>query len=125
MFYSILAVGAGSFAGGALRYVVSCALRGSGAGAFPAGTFAVNIAGCLLIGLLYGVFERGGIMNAHLRLFLTVGFCGGFTTFSTFVNESYALMRGGDFLMPAIYAAASLAAGLVMLHLGHLAVRMI
>lgn len=47
--------------------------------------------GCLAIGLLYGIFERGNLMNPDLRLFLTVGLCGGFTTFSTFVHENFSL----------------------------------
>ena len=51
----------------------------------------VNVAGCLFIGLLYGWFERADVLSPEWRLFLTVGFCGGFTTFSTFVHENYIL----------------------------------
>lgn len=91
--------------------------------AFRGGTLAVNVAGCLAIGLLYGLFERGNLLNAELRLFLTVGFCGGFTTFSTFIHENYALLGGQQFLHFAGYALLSFALGMLAAHLGHLLVR--
>lgn len=58
---------------------------------FPVGTLAVNLAGCLLIGILYGLFDRGTAASPELRLFLAVGLCGGFTTFSTFINENFLI----------------------------------
>lgn len=60
---------------------------------FPVGTLAVNLAGCLLIGILYGLFDRGTAKSPELRLFLAVGLCGGFTTFSTFINENFLMTR--------------------------------
>lgn len=116
-------IGAGSFAGGIARYLLSRLIQSHAASGFPWGTLAVNVAGCLAIGLLYGLFERGNLLNAELRLFLTVGFCGGFTTFSTFIHENYALLGGQQFLHFAGYALLSFALGMLAAHLGHLLVR--
>ena len=81
MWKTLLCVGAGSFVGGIARYGLT---RWVSAGNFthlPLGTMVVNVAGCLFIGLLYGWFERADVLSPEWRLFLTVGFCGGFTTF--------------------------------------------
>lgn len=79
MWKTLLCVGAGSFVGGIARYGLT---RWVSAGSFthlPLGTMIVNVAGCLFIGLLYGWFERADVLSPEWRLFLTVGFCGGFT----------------------------------------------
>lgn len=89
MLKAIIAVGLGSCTGGILRYLVSKLSDSVTDGRFPLGTLAVNLAGCLIIGILSALAEKGGIANANVRLFLTVGICGGFTTFSTFMNESF------------------------------------
>lgn len=123
MVKTLLFIGAGSFAGGIARYLLSRLIQSHVTSGFPWGTLAVNIAGCLAIGLLYGLFERGSLLNAELRLFLTVGFCGGFTTFSTFIHENYALLGGQQFLHFAGYALLSFALGMLAAHLGHLLVR--
>lgn len=85
---------------------------------FPTGTMVVNLLGSFLIGLAYGIFERGALMTTELRLFLTVGFCGGFTTFSTFMNENYQLVKDGNFMLTSLYAAISLGGGFLLLALG-------
>lgn len=123
MVKTLFFIGAGSFAGGIARYLLSRLIQSHAASGFPLGTLAVNVAGCLAIGLLYGLFERGNLLNAELRLFLTVGFCGGFTTFSTFIHENYALLSGQQFLLFAGYALLSFALGMLAAHLGHLLVR--
>ena len=71
------------------------------------------------IGLFYGLFERGNLMNSNLRMFLTVGFCGGFTTFSTFMNENFQLIKNDNFFYLSLYVTLSLFLGFVMLYLGH------
>ena len=108
MFKEILFVGLGGFAGSALRYVVGRWLSGG----FPWGTLAVNVAGCLLIGLVYALVERGNLSSPELRLLLTVGFCGGFTTFSAFMGENLAMLRAGEFVPFALYTAGSVLLGL-------------
>ena len=86
MLRTLLFIGMGSFIGGIARFLLARWVQGGTGSSFPFGTLAVNVLGCLAIGLLYGIFERGNLMNPDLRLFLTVGLCGGFTTFSTFVH---------------------------------------
>lgn len=89
MLKAIIAVGLGSCTGGILRYLVSKLSDSVTDGRFPLGTLAVNLAGCLIIGILSALAEKGGIANANVRLFLTVGICGGFTTFSTFHEREF------------------------------------
>jgi CrcB protein len=93
--------------------------------AFPYGTFVVNIIGCFIIGLIFGLSERGNMADTGLRMFLTVGFCGGFTTFSTFANESLALLRDGNIFQFAIYASLSVFLGILAVYLGNLIIKMI
>lgn len=100
--------------GSVARYAVSLALNGRD---WPYGTLAVNIAGCFLIGLFGAASSRFG-WPEEVRLILTVGICGGFTTFSTFSNECLAMMRGGDWLSAVGYVAASAVLGLAAVYLG-------
>ena len=92
---AILVVGSGSFLGGAARYLVSLAMKNASKG-FPWATLIVNVAGCFLIGLLWGWLSRTSQMEGNLALFLTVGICGGFTTFSTFSKEALMLLQNGN-----------------------------
>lgn len=107
----LLIVSVGSFFGGGARYAVSKAVQGCVAGAFPLGTMTVNVLGCLIIGFLSGLQWTSGWMNPHTRLLLTTGFCGGFTTFSTFMQETSTLAKDGSTLISAAYVVASLALG--------------
>ena len=109
MIRSLLLVGAGSAVGGILRWLLSMWLKWGGRG-FPWATFAVNILGCLLIGLLWGWGNRS--LSPQLMLLLSVGLCGGFTTFSTFSKESLILLQGGNYLMFALYVGGSIAFGI-------------
>lgn len=120
---SIIAVFAGSGLGGVCRYLLGRVLSAMfGPTLFPWATFAVNIAGCFILGLLYGIFERQTspcIISPELRLLLTVGFCGGFTTFSTFINENYLLFQSSHLPAVAAYTALSLTAGFILLYAGY------
>jgi len=118
MLKDFLYVGAGSFVGGVVRYLVSLAMKS--VGGFPWATFIVNVVGCLLIGLLWGLSVRSSnALSGHLGLFLTVGFCGGFTTFSTFSKESLALLQMGSYVTFALYALGSILFGLAAVALGY------
>lgn len=124
MFKTLLCIGMGSFTGGVLRYLLSRWLQNQVVHTFPLGTFVVNILGCFAIGLLYGLFERGNLMNTQLRMFLTVGLCGGFTTFSTFMNENFQLIKADNMFYLSLYAGLSLAGGLLMVYLGQSIIRL-
>ncbi len=119
MLKNILLVALGGAAGSVARYLLSKAIQDTAATAFPWGTMAVNVAGCLLIGLLYGLAAGDGArLGADLKLMLTVGFCGGFTTFSTFANESLTLAKSGDALLSAAYIGSSVALGVLAVAAG-------
>ena len=119
----LLIIGSGSFIGGIARFLISRYIQGQALSTFPYGTFVVNVAGCFLIGIFYGLSERGNLMNAELRMFLTVGFCGGFTTFSTFANENISLLREGDFFYFALYTSLSIFLGLMATYTGNLIIK--
>lgn len=102
----------GSFFGGGLRYLISQLLKLSVFGAFPLGTFVVNVLGCFLIGVFSTLPENHSI-NPSTRLLLTTGLCGGFTTFSTFMNENVSLIKNDNFTMSLLYVFASLALGFI------------
>lgn len=115
----LMAIGAGSFLGGIARYLMSRWFQGLFLTAFPIGTLSVNVLGSFLIGLFYGIFERAPFLDTELRMFLTVGFCGGFTTFSTFANENLMLLREGNFFYAGLYIFFSLFLGLLAAYLGY------
>lgn len=119
----ILFIALGSAIGGVARYLLSKIISDNTTGAFPWSTFVVNILGCFIIGIVYGLLARGLNMSDNMRLFLTVGFCGGFTTFSTFAHENYLLFVSGNVLCVAAYAALSFFVGIVMAYAGHALVR--
>ena len=119
---TILAVGAGSFLGGAGRYLVSLVMK-SISQRFPWATLVVNLVGCFLIGLLWGVFSKNGTEGSNWALFLTVGLCGGFTTFSTFSKEALVMLQGGNVWGFAGYVAISVIAGIALVALGYFLVR--
>lgn len=119
----LLLVSIGSFFGGGMRYLAALLqnrLMTTSAvvcGSFPWATFAVNVIGCLLIGLLTGIASSGHL-PAQWKLVLVTGFCGGFTTFSTFMNENYLLGKD-NMMMLAIYTISSLALGMAALIAGY------
>lgn len=119
MIRTLLIVALGGGIGSALRFMVSRIVAENVSGTFPYPTFAVNIAGCLLIGLFYGLSSRGNLGGSSVKMLLTTGLCGGFTTFSTFCNENLALMRGGNIVATALYAGLSIALGFTAVAAGY------
>jgi len=125
MLKTLLFIGSGSFLGGIARYLTARTVQNSFASAFPYGTMVVNVLGCLLIGLIFGVSERTNLINDEWRIFLTVGFCGGFTTFSTFANENMTLLRDGNFFYFALYTGLSVFLGLIAVFFGNALTKLI
>lgn len=112
MVSKLLLVAAAGALGSSARYLVSGWAQRLGAG-FPWGTLAVNTLGCLVIGLLMYLFQQRQALSENARLALMVGFLGGFTTFSAFGYETFAMMRERDWPLAALNVGASLALGLV------------
>jgi CrcB protein len=105
MSYLIVFLGAGI--GGAGRHGVNVLAARLFGTAFPAGTLAVNVLGCLLMGLIAGVFAFRGHLPQEMRLFLTTGILGGFTTFSAFSLDAALLWERGEVALAALYVGAS------------------
>ena len=102
----ILLIGIGSFIGGISRYLLSLFIQNKFLSTFPFGTLGVNIVACFLIGIVFGLSERGNF-NMEWRLFLATGFLGGFSTFSTFSNETVGLLRDGQIWQASTYIICS------------------
>ncbi len=113
----ILLVGAGGFIGSILRYSVYLLMQKFFTSPLPVGTLVVNIAGSFLIGIVYVLSEQKGLLTPDVRAFLAVGFCGGFTTFSSFAYENFVLLNSQNFLFSALYTALSLVLGLFSVYL--------
>jgi len=105
---SFLIVALGSALGGVLRYWLSNVVYNFLPATFPFGTMLVNFAGSFIIGAtIFGLSDRG-LISQDLRLFLTVGFCGGFTTFSTFSLETFNLLRNSEYTLAGLNIGMSL-----------------
>ena len=113
MFGSFLSVAFGGALGSVCRWLLSRLVVTS----FPLATLVVNVAGCFLIGFLSGLALKG-FMSSEMRLFLVTGFCGGFTTFSTFAKEGLELGGGDDVVLAAAYLSLSVFLGLCAVWLG-------
>ncbi len=119
MIKSILFVGIGSFFGGALRYAVSLMMKNITANAFPWATLSVNLIGCFLLGLTFAIFGKYSSVNSTMCLMLATGFCGGFTTFSTFANESLQMLQCGNIIGFVAYILSSIVLGIALVALGY------
>jgi fluoride exporter len=115
-----LAIASGGALGSLARHLVNAAVHSRFlASAFPVGTFIVNAAGCLTIGLLAGMIATSRLdIGEHARAFLLVGVLGGFTTFSTFGLDTYVLARGGQPALAAFNAVGQMVLGLVAVWVG-------
>ena len=118
MIRTMLLVGLGGFFGTCGRFAMYrlCALFWNAP--FPLGTFAVNIIGCFLFGLFSGIFERSNLLSSTQSAMLITGFCGGFTTFSTFAGDICNLGGKGEWGVSAVYLALSVIVGIAMVWLG-------
>jgi CrcB protein len=119
----ILVIGCGSFIGGISRYLISTLVHQRILTSFPFGTLTVNVLGCLLIGIVFGLADRGN-MSQEWRLFLATGILGGFTTFSAFSNETAGMLRDGQFMYASAYIAASVVLGLIATFIGIMIIKL-
>lgn len=103
--------------GSALRFLIGKWLNSSENG-IPYGTFAANILGSLLIGIILGLAAKNDNLSESQTLLLATGFCGGFTTFSTFAYENHVFLKSGDFMSFAVYTIASFIIGFLAVFLG-------
>jgi len=114
----LLLIGIGGGIGSIFRYLTTIIASKYWTNNFPLATFFVNIVGCFLIGCFVGYFEKNNLTNPNLKLFLITGFCGGFTTFSTFANENINLFQANQFFTFCLYTFGSLFLGLCAVWLG-------
>lgn len=115
---SILLVGIGGAFGSMLRYLSALLTNRYWNNSFPLGTFAVNIIGCILIGILVALAEKQNIINNDLKLLLITGFCGGFTTFSTFSLENIQLINTGNYTLLILNILLSVSLGVLGVWIG-------
>jgi len=113
----LLLVFIGGGFGSVLRYVIGKFLNNSETG-IPYGTFAANILGSLLIGVILGYAAKNEALTENHTLILATGFCGGFTTFSTFAYENHVFLKSGDFTSFAFYTIASFVVGFLAVFAG-------
>jgi CrcB protein len=111
MIKSMLFVFIGGGAGSMMRYVASVFGQRFSVTAFPLSTLSVNVVGCLLMGLLTGMFAKNHLAGADAKLLLITGFCGGFTTFSAFAQENLNLMQTNQTTLAIMYTGLSILLG--------------
>lgn len=119
--FKVLLAGSGGFIGSILRYLIGiCVYPWTNSTKFPFGTLVVNLIGCLVIGLLSQLADARGVFTAEARVFIFVGVLGGFTTFSSFGNETVDLWRGGKEMFAFVNIIGHLILGLSTVWLGRL-----
>lgn len=119
----LLLIGLGGFLGSVLRFAVSRMFIAVHFTSFPIATFLVNIVGSFIIGLLFAWNYKNGGLSDEWRLFLATGFCGGFTTFSSFAFENLELLQNGNIQMFFFYALLSIALSLGAVYLGFVIIK--
>lgn len=118
MLKKIIIIALGGGLGSVARYLLSVFVQNRFAVIFPFGTFTVNLLGSFVLGLLFGLADRGSLISQEWKLFLAVGICGGFTTFSTFASENLALLRDGEYLYALGYMGLSVFLGITLAYFG-------
>lgn len=118
MWKLLLLAGAGGFIGTCCRFLVNRLFLLIWHAPFPLATFTINIIGCFFLGLISSLLSKSGFVPNNLNAFLMVGFCGGFTTFSTFSLETFNIGNSGEIFYSLLYVVASVIVGLVSVWFG-------
>ncbi len=118
MIKNLLLVGFGGGLGSIARYLCQKWVSSSSIGHFPLGTFIVNVVGCLVIGIFWGIHFKSFDTNENWKLFLMTGLCGGFTTFSAFSLEGIGLIKEQRISLFFLYIAGSVLTGLMATYIG-------
>lgn len=124
MYRFLIYVIVGSCLGGAARYLTQEFVQKNYPSFIPLGTLTVNVVGSFIIGIIYVLAERSKI-SPEVRILIATGFCGGFTTFSSFAFENIKLLQDGEFFNTALYVVLSLVIGFVAVYLGILFTKLI
>jgi CrcB protein len=125
MLKQLLLIGLGGFVGSVARFLVSQLNTRIDWFSVPLGTLTVNVVGSLIIGFLIGISERSPILTVEWRMFLMVGLCGGFTTFSSFTGENLMLLRNGQFFPLFLYTGLSILLGFTAVYLGYISTKLL
>lgn len=123
MLRTILIVGTGGFIGSVMRYLVQVFVEKGMTTTFPWGTFIANVVGSFIIGIVFGLAEKGNVLSAEWRMFLAVGICGGFTTFSSFAYNNLNMIKEHSFLQLLWNVGGSLFFGILAVYLGIILVK--
>jgi CrcB protein len=118
MLRTLLLIGMGGFLGSVSRFLIGQGLHRIFDTIFPIGTMTVNVVGSFIIGVVYSLAERDNLISPEIRMFLAVGFCGGFTTFSSFAFDKLNLLKDSGFLYLSMYLGGSIFLGLLAVYLG-------
>ncbi|WP_396146567.1 fluoride efflux transporter CrcB [Flavobacterium sp.] len=118
MLKTIIYIGLGGAIGSVLRYLTSVFVNKYWSQAFPLATFLTNVLGCFIIGIFIGYLEKNNLANGNLKWFLVTGFCGGYTTFSTFGFENNLLLQSNQSLLAFSYIALSVLLGIFAVWFG-------
>ena len=118
MLRTLLLIGMGGFLGSISRFLIGQGLHRIFDTIFPIGTMTVNVVGSFIIGVVYSLAERDNLISPEIRMFLAVGFCGGFTTFSSFAFDKLNLLKDSGFLYLSMYLGGSIFLGLLAVYLG-------
>jgi len=123
MLKAMLIAGLGGFVGTCLRFLTGKLCHVITASAFPYGTFTVNMLGSFIIGIFFGMAEKTNLISPQMNVLLITGFCGGFTTFSSFADDMYLMVQQKQWLWFGLYTGLSLLLGLLLVWLGRSVVK--
>jgi CrcB protein len=125
MLRTILIVGTGGFIGSVMRYLVQFYVEKGMSSTFPMGTLIANVAGSFIIGMVFALAEKGNLMSSEWRIFLTVGICGGFTTFSAFAYNNFTMIKEHSYGQLLFNLGGNIFLGILAVYVGIIVIRAI